>query len=32
VLRRLAVYDPLDTVTMRRKIAARLLAKERYVI
>jgi alkylation response protein AidB-like acyl-CoA dehydrogenase len=32
VLRRLAVYDPLDTVAMRRKIAARLLTKERYVI
>jgi hypothetical protein len=32
VLRRLAVYDPVDTVAARRKIAGRLLAKERYVI
>jgi alkylation response protein AidB-like acyl-CoA dehydrogenase len=32
VLRRLAVYDPVDAVTLRRKIAARLLTRERYVI
>ncbi len=29
-LRRLAVYDPIDAVAARRKIAARLLEKERY--
>ncbi|HEY3940423.1 MAG TPA: acyl-CoA dehydrogenase family protein [Bryobacteraceae bacterium] len=32
VLRRLAVYDPIDAVAARRKIAGRLLAKERYVL
>ena len=32
VLRRLAVYDPVDAVALRRKIAARLLTRERYVI
>jgi alkylation response protein AidB-like acyl-CoA dehydrogenase len=32
VLRRLAVYDPVDAVTLRRKIAGRLLTRERYVI
>jgi alkylation response protein AidB-like acyl-CoA dehydrogenase len=32
VLRRLAVYDPVDAVTLRRKIASRLLTRERYVI
>jgi alkylation response protein AidB-like acyl-CoA dehydrogenase len=32
VLRRLAVYDPVDAVTLRRKIATRLLTRERYVI
>ncbi len=32
VLRRLAVYDPVDSVTLRRKIASRLLTRERYVI
>jgi len=31
ILRRLAVYDPVDAATLRRKVAARLLAKERYV-
>jgi hypothetical protein len=31
-LRRLAVYDPVDSVTLRRAVAARLLAKERYAI
>jgi len=30
VLRRLAVYDPIDSVAARRNIAARLLEKERY--
>ena len=32
VLRCMAAYDPLDAVTLRRKIAARLLTRERYVI
>ncbi len=32
VLRRLAVYDPVDAVALRRKIASRLLTRERYVI
>jgi alkylation response protein AidB-like acyl-CoA dehydrogenase len=32
VLRRLAVYDPVDAVKLRRKIASRLLTRERYVI
>jgi hypothetical protein len=32
VLRHLAVYDPVDSVTLRRKIASRLLTRERYVI
>ncbi|MBV9085735.1 MAG: acyl-CoA dehydrogenase family protein [Acidobacteriaceae bacterium] len=32
VLRRLAVYDPVNAVELRRKIAVRLLARERYVI
>lgn len=31
-LRRLANYDPADAVALRRKIAGRLLARERYVI
>jgi alkylation response protein AidB-like acyl-CoA dehydrogenase len=30
VLRRLAAYDPADSVALRRAVAARLLAKERY--
>jgi alkylation response protein AidB-like acyl-CoA dehydrogenase len=30
VLRRLAAYDPLDTVALRRGIAHRLIARERY--
>jgi hypothetical protein len=29
-LRRLAAYDPLDTVALRRKVAERLLARGRY--
>jgi alkylation response protein AidB-like acyl-CoA dehydrogenase len=32
VLRRFAAYDPLDAVALRRKIAARLTARERYVV
>jgi alkylation response protein AidB-like acyl-CoA dehydrogenase len=32
ILRKLAVYDPVDGVTLRRAVAARLLAKERYAI
>jgi hypothetical protein len=32
VLRRLAVYDPVNAVARRRNIAKRLLARERYVI
>jgi alkylation response protein AidB-like acyl-CoA dehydrogenase len=32
VLRRLAGYDPVDAVALRRKIAGRLLSRERYVI
>jgi hypothetical protein len=32
VLRRLAAYDPVDSVALRRAVAARLLAKERYSI
>ena len=32
VLRRFAAYDPLDAVALRRKIATRLIARERYVI
>jgi hypothetical protein len=32
VLRRLAAYDPLDSVALRRGIAHRLIARERYVI
>jgi hypothetical protein len=31
VLRSLANYDPTDAVTLRRNIANRLLASERYV-
>jgi hypothetical protein len=29
-LRRLAAYDPLDAVSLRRKVAERLLARGRY--
>ncbi len=32
VLRKLAVYDPVDSVTLRKKIAKRLLERERYTI
>ncbi len=32
VLRRLANYDPVNAIELRRKIASRLLAKERYVL
>ncbi|HMF77128.1 MAG TPA: acyl-CoA dehydrogenase family protein [Bryobacteraceae bacterium] len=32
VLRRFAVYDPVDSVALRRVVAARLLAKERYAL
>ena len=32
VLRRLAVYDPVDGATLRRAIAQRLLEKERYAL
>jgi alkylation response protein AidB-like acyl-CoA dehydrogenase len=32
LLRRLAVYDPVDGVTLRRAVAERLLAKERYAL
>ncbi len=32
VLRRLANYDPVDAVALRRNIADRLLARERYVL
>jgi hypothetical protein len=31
-LRRLAEYDPVDAVRLRRAIAGRLLARERYVV
>ena len=31
-LRQLAEYEPLDAVRLRRSIAARLLAHERYVV
>jgi len=32
VLRRLAVYDPPDTIALRRNIATRLIARERYTL
>lgn len=32
VLRRLAVYDPADSVGLRHRIAERLLERERYII
>ncbi len=32
ILRRLAVYDPVDTVALRRTVAKRLLEKERYAL
>jgi alkylation response protein AidB-like acyl-CoA dehydrogenase len=32
VLRKLAVYDPVDSVGLRQKIARRLLERERYII
>jgi alkylation response protein AidB-like acyl-CoA dehydrogenase len=31
-LRRFAAYDPVDAVALRRRIATRLIARERYVI
>ncbi len=31
-LRQMAGYDPVDTVTLRRSIAGRLLAQERYLV
>jgi hypothetical protein len=31
-VRRLASYEPADAVALRRQIAARLVARERYVI
>jgi acyl-CoA dehydrogenase-like protein len=32
VLRRFAKYEPVDSIALRRKIASRLLAADRYVI
>lgn len=32
VLRKLAVYDPVDSVGLRQRIARRLLDKERYIV
>jgi hypothetical protein len=32
VLRRLAKYEPVNAVALRRQIAGRLLARDRYVI
>jgi alkylation response protein AidB-like acyl-CoA dehydrogenase len=32
VLRRLAAYDPPDSIALRRRVAARLIARERYLI
>jgi hypothetical protein len=32
VLRRFAAYDPPDAIALRRRIASRLIARERYVI
>lgn len=32
VLRKLAAYDPVDSVALRRDIAARVLARERYAV
>ncbi|MDQ2710963.1 MAG: acyl-CoA dehydrogenase family protein [Acidobacteriota bacterium] len=32
VLRKLGSHDPVDAVTLRRRVAAHLLARERYVI
>ena len=32
VLRKLAVYDPVDAVTVRRTIASRLLAREKFFV
>jgi hypothetical protein len=31
VLRRLAKFDPVNSIGLRRQIAARLLARDRYV-
>ncbi len=32
ILRKLAVYDPVNSVALRRKIAERLLSRERYAL
>jgi hypothetical protein len=32
VLRRFAKYEPVDAISLRRKIADRLLAAERYLV
>jgi hypothetical protein len=32
ILRKLAVYDPVDAVTARRAIAERLLEREKFVV
>ena len=32
ILRKLAVYDPVDAVAARRTIAKRLLDRERFVV
>jgi alkylation response protein AidB-like acyl-CoA dehydrogenase len=32
VLRKLAAYDPVDAVSLRRNVAARVLARERYSV
>jgi hypothetical protein len=32
VLKRFTKYEPVDTIGLRRKIAARLIQAERYVV
>jgi len=32
ILRKLVAYDPSDSVTLRKRIARRLLERERYTI
>lgn len=32
VLRKLAAYNPVDSAALRREIAARVLARERYIV
>jgi len=32
LLRRLAAYQPVDSIALRRQVAARLLARERYTV